>query len=100
MPANFRRRAAKRSASFAPRALPRPLSGAVVDAVLRYSDVAEDLGGGRTLRRISPARLHEAEVQAALGDAADRAGGVSILWNEREGEIIRVMEGQARALAA
>ncbi|MDP3175232.1 MAG: hypothetical protein Q8M88_12445 [Phenylobacterium sp.] len=77
----------------------RPLSGAVIDAVLRYSDVQQDLGGGRTLMRISDARLHEAEVRDSLGDTAARAATVSILWNEREGQIIQVLDS-ARRLAA
>jgi hypothetical protein len=92
--------------SFAPRAKstarpvrPAPLPGAVVDAVLRYHDEAEDQGAGRTLLRLSPGRLHDAEVEAALGDLAPRAARVSILWNERESQIIRVLEGP-QALAA
>jgi len=38
--------------------------------------------------------LHDAEVEAALGEHAPRAARVSILWNERESEIIRVLEAQ------
>jgi hypothetical protein len=71
---------------------PAPLPGAVVDAVLRFHDVALDQGGERTLLRLSDHRLHEPEVEAALGAHADRAGRVAILWNERESEIIRVLE--------
>ena len=73
---------------------PRPLppSAALVDAVLRYHDEEQDQGSGRTLLRLSPARLRQREVKAALGKLAPRAARVSILWNEREGEIIRVLE--------
>lgn len=80
--------------------LPQPVPGAVVDAVLRYHDEAEDQGGGRTLLRLSQQRLHDAEVEAALGAHTDRAGRVSILWNEREEEIIRVLEGPSAQMAA
>jgi len=73
-------------------ALPQPLPAAVVDAVLRYHDEEQDQGAGRTLLRLSSKRLREREVTAALGDLAARAARVSILWNEREGEIIRVLE--------
>jgi hypothetical protein len=69
-----------------------PLPGAVVDAVLRYHDEAQDQGCGRTLLRLSARRLRDAEVASALGELAPRAAQVSILWNEREGEIIRVLE--------
>jgi hypothetical protein len=74
-------------------AFDRPaLPGSVVDAVLRYHDEAQDQGSGRTLLRLSAKRLHDAEVEAALGDLTARAAGVAILWNERESEIIRVLE--------
>lgn len=99
MPAGFSRRrpafVAKR-----PRPAPRasafaPLPGAVIDAVLRYHDQAEDQGAGRTLLRLSPARLGDDEVRTALGALCDRARRVGILWNERESQIIRVMESPA-----
>jgi hypothetical protein len=77
-----------------------PLPGAIVDAVLRYHDEVQDQGCGRSLLRLSPRRLHDAEVEAALGDLAGRAAGVAILWNEYEGEIIRVLETAAPRLAA
>ena len=85
--------------SFQPRPVrPRPalrplplLPGSVVDAVLRFHDQALDQGGGRTLLRLSDAALERPEVKQALGDLTGRAAGVSILWNEREGEIIRVL---------
>jgi hypothetical protein len=69
----------------------------VVDAVLRFHDVALDQGGERTLLRLSERRLHEPEVEAALGPHASRAGRVAILWNERESEILRVFETQLAA---
>ena len=73
-----------------PRLLPPP--AAVVDAVLRYHDQEQDQGSGRTLLRLSAERLRQREVKAALGKLASRAARVSILWNERESEIIRVLE--------
>ena len=88
--------------SFAPKGVSRrpapqrlmagPMPSAVVDAVLRFHDEAEDQGAGRTLLSLSPRRLHEPEVEAALGSHAPRAARVSILWSERESQIIRVME--------
>lgn len=73
-----------------PRAAPPP--AAHVDAVLRFHDVALDQGGERTLLRLSPHRLAEPEVATALGADTVRAARVAILWNERESEIIRVLE--------
>jgi hypothetical protein len=95
MASQFRRRPSR----FSPRPVkvarpsrPAPPPAALVDAVLRYHDVAADQGGGRTLLRLSERRLHEPEVEAALGPDTGRAGRVAILWNERESEIIRVLE--------
>jgi hypothetical protein len=68
------------------------LPAAVVDAVLRYHDEEQDQGAGRTLLRLSAGRLRQREVKQALGALTARAANVSILWNEREGEIIRVLE--------
>jgi hypothetical protein len=93
--------------TFAPRpvrparpAAPAPLPAAVVDAVLRFHDEAHDQGCGRSLLRLSLRRLGEPEVRSALGDLAVRAANVAILWNEREGEIIRVLEAADARLAA
>ena len=69
---------------------------AVVDAVLRFHDVAVDQGEC-TLLRLSEHRLSQPEVKAALGADVGRAARVSILWNERESEIVRVFETQLAA---
>ncbi|HEY8004392.1 MAG TPA: hypothetical protein VIE16_09195 [Phenylobacterium sp.] len=75
------------------RAFDRPaLPGTVVDAVLRFHDEAQDQGAGRTLLRLSQKRLRAPEVKKALGKLAPRAANVSILWNEDESQIIRVLE--------
>jgi hypothetical protein len=73
-----------------PRPVPPP--AVLVDAVLRFHDEETDQGAGRTLLRLSAQRLRQREVKAALGELAPRAARVSILWNERESEIIRVLE--------
>jgi hypothetical protein len=96
----FRPRYAKRAPDPTPALVAPPLPGAVVDAVLRYSDVQEDVGGGNTLIRLSPKRLRDAEVRRSLGKAAARAAAVSILWNERESQIVRVFEDRTPAALA
>jgi hypothetical protein len=74
-------------------AFERPaLPGSVVDAVLRFHDEEQDQGAGRTLLRLSEKRLRAPEVKKALGKLAQRAANVSILWNEDESQIIRVLE--------
>ena len=92
MASQFSRRRFAPKPALHPELLPKPLPSAVVDAVLRYHDEEQDQGAGRTLLRLSPRRLRDGEVKAALGSLAKRAARVSILWNERESEIIRVLE--------
>jgi hypothetical protein len=94
MTASFPRRRTRIRRPTAPRTplTPVPLPAAVVDAVLRYHDEEQDQGSGRTLLRLSARRAADRDVKAALGDLAARAARVSILWNERESEIIRVLE--------
>lgn len=75
-----------------------PLPGAVVTAVVQFSDILVDQGGGRTLMRLSDSRLADPEVRTWLGEAAGRAAGVSVLWDEREEEIVRVFEAPPELL--
>lgn len=79
----------------APRAVARPAaappSGDLINGILRFHDVVREQGAGLALLRVSESRLREPEVRAWFGDQAANAAGVSILWNEREGEIIRVL---------
>ena len=76
----------------APQPVRPPPPATLVDAVLRFHDVEVDQGGERTLLRLSERRVRDAEVASALGSDAARAARVAILWNERESEIIRVLE--------
>lgn len=92
-------------ARFSPRPVqapqrPPPPPAAVVDAILRHHDVAVDQGGQRTLLRLSERALREPQVVAALGGDVRRAANVAILWNERESEIVRVLEGFEERAAA
>ena len=92
-------------ARFSPRPVqtpqrPPPPPAAVVDAILRFRDVELDQGGQRTLLRLSERALREPQVIAALGGDARRAANVAILWNERESEIVRVLEGVDARMAA
>ena len=88
-----RRRFANPRPSLSVAQFERPaLPSAVVDAVLRFHDEAQDQGSGRTLLRLSPKRLRAPEVKKFLGKLAPRAANVAILWNEDESQIIRVLE--------
>ncbi len=93
MPSHFANFTARRRRATPLAPVERPaLPSSVVDAVLRFHDEEQDQGAGRTLMRLSPRRLKDRDVKEALGKLAKRAAGVAILWNERESEIIRVLE--------
>jgi len=98
MPVPFRRNAYRRPVQ--PVEAIAPLPGCVVNAVLRFHDESQDQGCGRSLLRLSARRLRDSEVRAALGEFTTRAAGVSILWNDREDQIIRVLEAPIQQLAA
>ena len=76
--------------------IPRPPSGDIISAVLRYADIEEDLGGGRILNRLSERRLRQREVRKALGkEGVQRAADVAVVWDEREEQVFRVYDGAA-----
>ncbi|MEO8811336.1 MAG: hypothetical protein ABI376_00290 [Caulobacteraceae bacterium] len=77
-----------------------PPSAALIDAVLEHADLRDELGGGRVLLRIGPARLADPKVRKALGSDAGRAGDVAIIWDEREDVLFRVLDGAPPPLAA
>ena len=59
-------------------ALPAP-SGRMINALLQYADVQEDLGGGRSRMRLSKEGRRRPEVRAALGRDLDRAARMSVM---------------------
>ena len=72
---------------FGQRALP---SGRLISDVLRLADVQEDLGGGRTRLRLSQRRLKQPEVRAALGAEAGIASTLTVVFDEREAQIVQI----------
>lgn len=95
---------AARAPRFAPRSAPAsfgvfdlarrvaPPSAELVSAIQRYADVEEDAGGGRLRRRVSAHRLAELEARGLIDAPAERAACVALLWDEREGQIVRVLD--------
>lgn len=74
-----------------------PPSAMLISVVLEYADLRDDMGGGRVMLRLSPMRLAEPDVRAMLADEVERAGDVAVIWDEREDEIFRVLDGGAAA---
>ena len=90
--------AAARRKATATRLRPPP-SAALIDAVLAWADLRDDLGGGRVLLRLSPARLAEPRLRRDLGADAARLGDVAVIWDERDDSLFRVLDGAPPPLA-
>jgi hypothetical protein len=73
----------------------RPVSAAMISAVLAFADIHRDVGGGRTMMRLSPERAAKADVILLLGGDAERATDVGLVWNDREDQLIRVVDDAA-----
>ena len=86
----------RRTLMTSPKAMRHALpSGELINAVLQYADVSVDMGGGRTLLRLSPRRMEDEVIRAPLGREAGRLADVAVIWNEDEGEIFRVLDAAA-----
>lgn len=72
-----------------------PVSAAMISAVLAFADIHRDLGGGRTLMRLSPERVVRADIILLLGGDAERAVDIGLVWNEREDQIVRIIDDAA-----
>ena len=72
-----------------------PPSGELITAVLQYADLQTDMGGGRTLLRLSARRMADPVIRQPLGREAPRLGDVAVVWDETEEEIFRVLDAAA-----
>lgn len=69
-----------------------PVSAAMISAVLGFADIHRDLGGGRTLMRLSPERVLRADIILLLGRDAERAADIGLVWDDREDQIVRIID--------
>ncbi len=72
-----------------------PVSAAMISAVLDFADIHRDLGAGRTLMRLSPERVMKADIILLLGRDAGRAADIGLVWNDREDQIVRIIDDAA-----
>lgn len=70
----------------------RPPSGDLINAILQYADVQEPVGGGRVKLSLSPRRIADPVISGPLGREAGRLFEVSVIWDEREDEIFRIVD--------
>lgn len=88
-------RAASQGRKTAVRRVPverRPPSGDLINAILQYADVQEPLGAGRVKLSLSPRRIADPVICGPLGREAHRLFEVSVIWDEREDEIFRIID--------
>jgi hypothetical protein len=86
-----RRRAAKTVAPIVSTQVAPP-SGALLNAILSYADIGEEIGGGLTVLRVSARRMNDCVITDLLGREAARLADVSILWNDDQSEIQCVLD--------
>ncbi len=70
----------------------RPPSGDLINTILQYADVQQPLGGGRVRLSLSARRIADAVISGPLGREAGRLHEVSVIWDEREDEIFRILD--------
>jgi hypothetical protein len=68
-------------------------SGALINAVLAYADIQLDMGGGKLLLRLSADRASDPVIRQPLGREAARLHEISVIWDEREDQIFRIIDG-------
>lgn len=69
-----------------------PPSGALLNAILSYADISEDIGGGLSILRVSADRMNDPVITKLLGREAARLADVSILWNDDQSEIQHIFD--------
>ena len=60
--------------------------------MLEFGDVREERQDGLVAVRFTAARLQREDMALLLGDERERARDVSILWDEAECEMVRVID--------
>ena len=87
-------RAAPPTPAASPRLTLTPLapSGTVIAVVTQFADMREEREDGLVKLALSPERLADADLRRMLGEEADRAGDIAVLWDEREAQLVHVYD--------
>jgi hypothetical protein len=75
-----------------PPAATLPPSAELINVILEYADVQQDVGGGRFILRLSQRRMKDPVVRRRLGRETHRLSDISILWDEDAGQMIRLYD--------
>lgn len=68
--------------------------------MIQYADRIKDLGGHRSLLRLSARRMADPVISAALGREAERLADVAVIWDDEEDQIVRVLDAAAGDVVA
>ena len=69
-----------------------PPSGELVNAVIQYADLIKDMGGGRSMLRLSDRRRSDPVICEPLGREAPRLADVAVIWDDEQDQIVRVLD--------
>ena len=69
-----------------------PPSGELDYAVIQYADLIEDMGGSRSMLRLSNRRRTDAVIWEPLGREAPRLADVAVIWDDEQDQIVRVLD--------
>jgi hypothetical protein len=81
---------------YSPRQSPKTAAAKRAAQVLRVAppsgDRIKDLGGHRSLLRLSERRMADPVITSALGREAERLADVAVIWDDEEDQIVRVLD--------
>jgi hypothetical protein len=87
-----RQQALRRSLQLVAPAVAAPPSAELINVILEYADVQQDVGAGRLILRLSQRRMRDPVIRRRLGREAPRLAAVSILWDDEASQMIRLYD--------
>jgi hypothetical protein len=69
-----------------------PASAAMIEQVITHADVAVRMSGDRIRLRLSAGMIESLQAQGRLDASAARLADLTVVWNEREGQVVNVRD--------
>jgi hypothetical protein len=69
-----------------------PATTQMIEQVITHADVAVRMAGGRLKLRLSAEMIDELQAQGKLDGGAARLADLTVVWDEREGQVITVRD--------
>ena len=70
----------------------QPATPAMIDQVITHADIAVRLAGERLKLRLSAEMIEKLQAQGRLDASAARLADLTVIWDEREGQVITVRD--------